>query len=235
MSTTTGVPNVDVVELLDLVADGLRQLLDGAMASPWLLLVILGLAVVDALLPAVPSEALIIAGGVAAAAGTQDLVLVIGAAAAGSFIGESIAYGIGRGFGPALRARMVPGTARATTFAAVERTLLRQGGMILLTGRFIPAGRTIAAMAAGATNFPGSRFAAYSGPGAVLSAAYTALLGFLGGAAFAGDPLTALLFSLAIGTVVTVAIGLNRRRTDTVLATAGPERTEAVLVGAGRG
>lgn len=231
MSTPMGVPNVDVVELLDLVAGGLRQMLEGALTSQWLLLVILGLAVVDALLPAVPSEVMIIAGGVAAAAGTQDLVLVVGAAATGSFIGESIAYGIGRGFGPAVRARLVSGTARATTFAAVERVLLRRGGLILLTGRFIPAGRTVAAMAAGATNFPGNRFVAYSGPGAVLSAAYTALLGFIGGAAFAGDPLAALLVSLGAGTVITVMIGLSRRRTDLVHDIAGPERTDAAGLG----
>jgi membrane-associated protein len=232
MPTPSVLPNVDVV---DVVADGLRQLLDGALTSPWLLLVILGLAVVDALLPAVPSEALIIAGGVAAAAGTQDLVLVIAAAATGSFIGESIAYGIGRGFGPAVRTRLVPGTARATTFAAVERMLVDRGGLILLTGRFIPAGRTIAAVAAGATSFPGSRFAAYSAPGTVLSASYTALLGFLGGAAFAGDPLLALLIGLGVGMVVTVVIGLSRRRTAPQLEPVAAERADAVLVGAGRG
>lgn len=185
------------------------------MTSQWLLLVIVGLAVIDALLPAVPSEALIITAGVAAAAGTQNLVFVVAAATLGSFIGESTAYGIGRGFGPAVRKRMTPGTGRAETFAGVERVLLTRGGLILLTGRFIPAGRTIAAIAAGATDFPISRFVAFSAPGAALSAAYVAMLGFLGGAAFASDPLVALLFSLAVGTTITVIIGLARRRSAT--------------------
>lgn len=182
------------------------------MTSEWLLLVIVGLAVIDALLPAVPSEALIITAGVAAAAGTQNFVLVVAAATLGSFIGESTAYGIGRWFGPALRKRMTPGTARAETFTRVERILLTRGGLILLTGRFIPAGRTVAAIAAGATDFPTGRFVAYSAPGAALSASYVAMLGFLGGAAFASDPLVALLFSLAVGTAITMVIGLARRR-----------------------
>lgn len=208
------------------------------MTSQWLLLVIVGLAVIDALLPAVPSEALIITAGVAAAAGTQDLGFVIAAATLGSFIGESIAYGIGRWFGPAVRERMTPGTARATTFAGAERLLLTRGGLILLTGRFIPAGRTIAAVAAGATNFQTNRFIAYSAPGAALSAAYVAMLGFLGGAAFASDPLVALLFSLAVGTTITMVIGLarkGRRRTEPALDAGNHERIDAdALLTAGR-
>ncbi|WP_232665025.1 DedA family protein [Pseudonocardia sp. TRM90224] len=192
--------------------DVLRQLLEGTMASPWLLLVIIGMAVIDALIPMVPSEALIITAGVAAAAGTQDLALVVLAAGFGSFVGEFVAYAIGRRFGPAVRKRMVPGTARATTFGHVERTLETSGGLILLTARYIPAGRTVAALAAGVTGFPTSRYVGYSAVGAVMSAAYVALLGYLGGAAFAGDPLVALLFSLAVGTTITAVVGLVRRR-----------------------
>ncbi|MFC4943975.1 DedA family protein [Pseudonocardia sp. GCM10023141] len=212
------------------MVDGLRQFLEGAMASPWLLLVIVGLAVLDALLPAVPSEALIITAGVAAAAGSQNLVLVVAAAGLGSFVGESIAYGIGRWFGPAVRRRMPAGTARATMFDNVARLLATRGGLILLTARFIPAGRTVAAVAAGATDFPASRFLAFSGPGAVLSAAYVAMLGFVGGAAFADDPLVALLFSLAVGTTVTMVIGLTRRRVAGPRGAGDHERIDADTV-----
>jgi membrane-associated protein len=192
--------------------EGLRLLLEGAMASPWLLLVIVGLAVVDALLPVVPSEALIITAGVAAAAGTQDLAAVIAAASLGSFIGESSAYAIGRWFGPAVRRWLTAGTSWAATFAHVERTLLTRGGVILLTGRYIPAGRTVAALAAGVTRFPTAQYVGYSAVGATMSAAYVALLGYFGGAALAHDPLAALLLSLAIGTGITALTGLARRR-----------------------
>ncbi|SHL34793.1 membrane protein DedA, SNARE-associated domain [Pseudonocardia thermophila] len=212
------------------MVEGLRQLIEGALSSPWLLLVILGLAVIDALLPAVPSEALIIGGGVAAASGSQELVLVVAAAAAGSFVGESIAYFIGRRLGPAVRRRMVPGTTRATTYAHVEHLLHTRGGLILLTGRFIPAGRTVAALAAGATGLAGRRFAFFTAPGTVLSAGWSALLGFLGGAAVAGDPLIALLVGMAAGTVVTTAIGLARRGRPGAPG-AEPETTAPVPVG----
>ncbi|HLU54205.1 MAG TPA: VTT domain-containing protein [Pseudonocardia sp.] len=191
--------------------DGLRLLLEGALASPWLLLVILGLAVVDALVPMVPSEALIIAAGVGAAAGDQSLVAVIGAASLGSFVGECTAFALGRGFGASVRGRLAPGGPRAELFARVERTLATRGGLILLTARYIPAGRTVAALAAGASRFPVRRYVGLSALGATMSAAYVALLGFLGGAALADDPLVALAVSLSIGTAIGSAAGVVRR------------------------
>lgn len=193
----------------------LRLLLDGALASQWLLLVIVGLAVVDALLPMVPSEALIIAAGVGAAAGDQDLVAVIAAASLGAFVGEVGSYVLGRGFGGAVRGRLVPGTPRAELFARIERTLTTRGGLVLLTARYVPAGRTVAALAAGALHFPTRRFVGYSALGATMSAAYVAILGFLGGAAFARDPIVALTVSLSVGTAIgMVAALVRRRRTD---------------------
>jgi membrane-associated protein len=193
------------------VIDGLQLLLDGALASQWLLLVIVGLAVVDALLPMVPSEALIIAAGVGAAAGDQSLIAVIAAASTGSFIGECTAFLVGRGFGTAVRGGLVPGTPRAELFARTERTLTTRGGLILLTARYVPAGRTVAALAAGASRFPVRRYVGFSALGATMSAAYVAMLGFLGGATFADDPLVALGVSLGIGTAIGSVVGLVRR------------------------
>jgi membrane-associated protein len=193
------------------VIEGLRLLLDGALASQWLLLVIVGLAVVDALVPMVPSEALIIAAGVGAAAGDQNLVAVIAAAALGSFVGELAAFLLGRGFGAAVRGRLAPGSPRAELFARTERTLTTRGGLILLTARYIPAGRTVAALAAGASSFPARRYVGYSALGATMSAAYVAILGFLGGSALSNDPLLALAVSLGIGTTIGSVAGLVRR------------------------
>lgn len=206
------------------VIDGLRLLLDGALTSQWLLLVIVGLAVVDALLPMVPSEALIIAAGVGAAAGDQSLMAVIAAASTGSFIGECTAFLVGRGFGTAVRGGLVPGTPRAELFARTERTLTTRGGLILLTARYIPAGRTVAALAAGASRFPVRRYVGFSALGATMSAAYVAMLGFLGGATFAGDPLVALAVSLGIGTVIGSVAGLARRLRSATAPVAEPTR-----------
>ncbi len=191
--------------------DGLRVVTEVALASPWLLAVIAVLAVVDALLPVVPSEALIIAAGVASATGGQSLLAVIAAAGLGAFIGEVAGYLIGRGIGPGMRTRFSPGGARASAYEKVEGLLARRGGTVLLTARFIPAGRTAATLAAGATAYPPARFLLFAALGAPLSAAYQALLGRVGGAAFAHDTVTALLVSFGLAAAVTLLLEGGRR------------------------
>lgn len=196
--------------LTDMV-DSVRLVTEAALASPWLLAVILVLAVVDALLPVVPSEALIIAAGVASAVGEQSLLAVVAAAGIGAFLGEVTGYLIGRGVGPGLRMRLTSGGAREAAFDRFTRLLARRGGTVLLTARFVLAGRTVAILAAGATGYPVPRFLAFTALGAPLSAAYQALLGRLGGAAFEHDVITALLFSLALATGVTLLAEAARR------------------------
>ncbi|QJY45168.1 DedA family protein [Pseudonocardia broussonetiae] len=189
----------DPVELL-------RAVTEAALASPWLLAVIVGMAVVDALLPVVPSEALIIAAGVAAVTGEQDLVAVIAAAATGSFLGECAGYLVGRRIGPAVRHRFP-----AEHYHRAACLLERRGGLVLLTARFVPAGRTVATLASGATGYPAARFVGFTAVGTVLSAAWQALLGFVGGAAFAHDTVTALAVGFGFATLVGAALEGGRR------------------------
>lgn len=196
----------------------LQQVADFALASPWLVGVMLALAVVDALVPVVPSEALIIAAGVAAAAGDQNLVVVIAAAGLGSFVGETVGYLIGRRIGPSVSKRFADGGARAAAYEKITRLLTTRGGTILLAARFIPAGRTVATVTAGAMRFPVGRFLGYTAIGAPLGAAYTAALGYLGGAAFSNNTVVALLFSLGLATVVTIVVELGRRAVRTIRA-----------------
>ncbi len=191
--------------------DILLLVTETVIASPWLLAVIVGLAVLDALLPVVPSEAVIVASGVAAAAGQQDLLLVIGAAGLGAFIGEVAGYLLGRGAGPAVRARFLAGGARAAAFERVRRLLHRRGGTVLLTARFLPGGRTAATLAAGATGYPAGRFLGFTVVGAWLSAAWVALLGYVGGTAFAGQLLVALGVSFGLATAVGLVAEAVRR------------------------
>ena len=58
------------------------------------------IAFLDSVIPIVPSETAVIIGGVAAGAGDQNLWLVIVAGALGAFLGDNIAYLIGRRFAP---------------------------------------------------------------------------------------------------------------------------------------
>jgi membrane-associated protein len=66
-------------------------------------------AVLDALVPVVPSEASVITAGVVAAAGGLYLPLIIAAAAGGAFLGGNAAYLVGRRFGTRARKRFFDG------------------------------------------------------------------------------------------------------------------------------
>ena len=65
-------------------------------ASPWFYLIIFAVAVFDSILPIVPSETLVIIGGVSAGSGSLSIALVIVCAASGAFIGDYLSYLIGR-------------------------------------------------------------------------------------------------------------------------------------------
>ena len=79
----------------------------------------------------------------------------------------------------------------------------KRGGMLLITARFIPGGRTILTISSGITNQPHRWFAGWVAVAGVVWASYAAILGFIFGQAFEDDH--ALAFWLAFGT----ALGLT--------------------------
>ena len=189
----------------------LRFLLGAAMTSHWLLLILFAAAAVDAVFPVVPSEAMVITAGMAAAAGHQNLLLVIVAAMVGSVIGECVCYCLGRGSGPALRRWLRRRDARQAMYERVERALAARGGLILMTVRYIPGARMIATLTAGATAYSFRKFFLFTVAGVGVAYTYVALLGYLGGGAFANDSLKALVFSLGLAFLIGLVIEGSRR------------------------
>lgn len=207
--------------------DAVRHLLGIATASHWLILVLFVAATVDAVFPVVPSEGLVLTAGMAAAAGHQNLLLVIVAAMVGSVIGETVCYFLGRGSGPALHRWMRRQEKRQRIFEKVSKALHSRGGLILMTVRYIPGARMVATLTAGATAYSFRKFILFTIAGVTIAYTYVALLGYLGGDAFAHDSLKALAFSLGlaftIGTVVetTRRITVKRRAMAAAKVTAG--------------
>ncbi|MFI5712538.1 DedA family protein [Kribbella sp. NPDC051620] len=188
-----------------------RHLLGIAMASHWLILVLFVAATVDAVFPVVPSEGLVVTAGMAAAAGHQNLLLVIVAAMVGSVIGESLCYFLGRGSGPALHRWMRRQEKRQRIFEKVSTALHSRGGLILMTVRYIPGARMVATLTAGATAYSFRKFILFTIAGVTIAYTYVALLGYLGGDAFAHDSLKALAFSLGLAFTIGLVIETTRR------------------------
>ncbi|MGW7683779.1 DedA family protein [Kribbella sp. NPDC054772] len=188
-----------------------RHLLNFAMASHWLLLVLFIAAAVDAVFPVVPSEGMVVTAGMAAAAGHQNLLLVIAVAMAGSVIGESVCYFMGRGSGPALHRWMKRQERRQQVYERVAAALHSRGGLILMTVRYIPGARMVATLTAGATRYSFKKFIVFTFAGVTVAYTYVALLGYLGGDAFAHDQLKALAFSLSLAGVIGLVVETTRR------------------------
>ena len=188
-----------------------RHLLSVAMASHWLLLILFVAAAVDAVFPIVPSEGMVITAGMAAAAGHQNLLLVIVVAMVGSVIGESVCYFLGRGSGPALRRWMRRRDARQAIYEKVSNALHTRGGLVLMTVRYIPGARMVATLTAGATAYSFRKFIVFTIAGVSVAYTYVAMIGYIGGDAFAHDSLKALAFSLGLAFVIGLVFETSRR------------------------
>jgi membrane protein DedA with SNARE-associated domain len=188
----------------------LTDWLEDVSAEWWFLLVILGVAFFDSIIPIVPSETTVILGGVAAGAGDQNLLLVIAAGALGAFLGDNTAYLIGRRFAPRIQRRAArrPKTATRLTWASDQ--IRRRGGMLLITARFIPGGRTALTLSSGITHQPWRWFAGWAAVAAVIWATYAAGLGAIFGQTFSDNHTVAFLLAFGAALSVTIIIEVVR-------------------------
>ena len=174
----------------------------------WFLLIIFAVAFLDSVIPVVPGETMVIIGGVAAGQGEQSLLLVIAAGASGAFLGDNTAYMIGSGLSGFIERRAAK---RAKWQARLDWAALQirlRGGMLLITARFIPGGRSLLTISSGITHQPRAWFMGWIALAAVIWATYAAGLGYFGGKAFEDDHTKAFLvaFSAAIGMTILVEV-----------------------------
>jgi membrane-associated protein len=191
-----------------------------ADASGWAYAILFVLALLDAILPVVPSETSVITAGVVAAQGGLSLPLVILFAAAGAFAGDNIAYWIGNRYGQRVNDRFFTSEKAQERVAWAHRQVQKRGGELIVIARFIPAGRTVVTLSAGTLEYPYRKFVFFDVIAATIWASYAGLLGYFGGQAFEHQPWKGLLLAFAIafavtGTVELVRWYLKRRRGQT--------------------
>jgi membrane protein DedA with SNARE-associated domain len=172
----------------------------------WFLGLIAAIALLDSVLPIVPSETAVILGGVACSTGEAPYPLwaVIVCGAAGAFVGDNLAYAIGRHFAPwfTRRAEEREKTRRRLEWA--DRQISVRGGPLLITARFIPGGRTVLTSSSGITRQPLGWFMRWIALAALLWATYAAGLAYLVGKPFEDNHRAA--FWVAFGTALAVNV-----------------------------
>jgi membrane protein DedA with SNARE-associated domain len=166
----------------------------------------------DAILPVLPSETVIIALGVATA-GSADprIALLVACAAFGAFLGDNLCYLLGRRFGPHIERRFFRGAKGARRRAWAERSLQRYGMPLIVVCRFIPGGRTAVTLCCGIIGYQRRRFVIATAAAGLIWAAYSFFIGRLGGRAFEDKPWAGLLLAFGVTIAVSGLIEMIRR------------------------
>lgn len=203
--------------------DSLKDLSD----SPWFYFVIFTIAVLDSVIPVVPSETLVIIGGVSAGLGDLWIPLVIVAAAGGAFVGDNLSYSIGTLFSDNLQRHYNKSEKGRRRLQWAHNQIETRGGELLITARYIPGGRTIVTLTCGITAQHRSWFMPWAAIAASLWALYASLLGFVGGKTFSDNHTLAFLIAFATALSVTGAIELVRAARKRRAASAATDGVDA--------
>lgn len=187
-----------------------------AAGTPWALLAVFAFTVVDSLFPPVPSESLAIGlAAIGIATGAPPVWMVAVVAAAGAFVGDNLAYQVGRWIG-ADRFRWMHRSWFAKPMRKAAAALDRRVSTAILAGRFIPVGRIGINLVAGISGVPGRVFRPLAALASVIWAVYSVVLGAVAGAWFARNPILGVVLAigvgLAFGLLLDRAILLYRRR-----------------------
>lgn len=175
-------------------------------ASPLVYLGMFLFAVVDGFFPPMPSEAAAVGlTALAAATGTPHLALIMAAAGAGAFVGDQVAYAIGRRI-DVHRLPLLRGGRGRSALARAEQALTHRGTSYILAARFIPVARVAVNMSAGALGYPRRRFVVLAAIGSVTWAVYSAAIGIGAGAWFKGHPGGAVIVGVVGGLAIGVAL-----------------------------
>ncbi|MET4058952.1 membrane-associated protein [Arthrobacter sp. UYP6] len=172
----------------------------------WVYLVLFAFCLIDGFFPPVPSESIVVglAALVASGAGPNPW-LVIAAAACGAFLGDNLAYLMGRGIGLE-RFRWMRGPRMQRGFVWARRELDKRAVSLILVARFIPIGRVVVNLTAGATGFPRRKFITLTAISAVVWAGYSVAVGALAGAWFEHNHLLGVVVAIAAAMVLGLII-----------------------------
>jgi membrane-associated protein len=183
------------------------------VSSDWAYAAIFAVAAIDAFFPLVPSETVVITGGVLAGAGDLSLPLVILCASSGAIVGDNISYGLGHWLGEHTVKRVFAGEKSHRAFDWAERQLEERGTYLIVVARFIPGGRTATTFSAGyVQSFSYRRFLRADILAGFIWGTYASCLGYFGGKTFEQQPWKGLILAFVVAVAITGGIELVRHR-----------------------
>ena len=162
----------------------------------WVHLVVFALSALDGFFPTVPSEGTIVSlSSLWSTSGQPSIVLLALAAWWGAFAGDTTGYFLGRKVGWRRFRFLREGRGRRVV-EMTARGLRRRGLVFIMTGRYIPFGRTAVNLTAGAVGYPYHSFWPRSMLSTFTWAIYSVTIGAAAGAWFHDHHLVGIAVSL---------------------------------------
>lgn len=170
--------------------------------SVWIYPGVYLVSLIDGVFPVVPSESVVIATSVTAAA--KDTPLLIGifvAAAAGAWCGDQLAYLIGSKI-DVRKVSLFKRERWRKSLDWAESQLESRGSTFIVAARFVPMGRVVVNLTAGALRYPHRRFMGIDAIAVAIWAAWSIGLGTVAASIFQGKLLLSIVVGIAGGTVL---------------------------------
>lgn len=131
-----------------------------------------------------PGEIAVLIAGVIASQGSLPPWLVIVVASAGSILGDSVGYEVGKHYGEGLLNRLPKRLVKPEHIERTKALLRRRGGRALVIGRSTAALRVLVPGMAGMSRLPYRSFLLFNALGGIAWAAETAVVGYIAGHSF---------------------------------------------------
>jgi membrane-associated protein len=182
------------VDAINAVTNGLSDFILSTAEQPWVYLLVFVCCTVDGFFPPFPSESVVVGlASLVITEGVPNVWLLILVSSLGAFVGDNVAYVMGRGVGTQrFRWMRRPRSQKAFEWAA----------SLILVARFIPFGRVAVNLTAGATGYSQRRFVALTGISAIAWGSYSVGIGALAGAWFEDNHLLGVTVAIAVAVVL---------------------------------
>ncbi|OLS96319.1 hypothetical protein BJF90_11185 [Pseudonocardia sp. CNS-004] len=176
---------------------------------------VFGGVLIGSIIPIVPTGAVVgAAAAISVSTGSMSLPLVLLLSVLGALLGDLVTFAFAHA-GSSAAQRWVTGRQSPERLAAARAQFQRRGGVLIVIGRLMPAGRIPVLLAAGALEYPWRRLVPAAVLGCILWAIAYAVLGVLSGGLF-DDPVVATLLAALLVLVVALVGSLvsawRRRR-----------------------
>jgi len=115
----------------------------------------------------VPGDTIVLVASTGVTTVLQYIFMVL-AIVLGALVGESIGFGLGRIFGPKLRASWLGQRIGEQRWEKADRFVKRRGGIAVFISRFLPVFHSVVPLTAGMTPMPYRTFMAWTTPACII-------------------------------------------------------------------